>query len=127
MPNGNGRNKGTSSNGSSNGSNSGSPGGSSDGGPGHNPRELLLDLDLWTDTGFPTAVAVAVMACVKGGRGAVYLPGFLVVRDEAFVLLGSPPAGQVWRGGWVLACVGQCACFFFCRRPSHAIHCCVGM
>jgi hypothetical protein len=33
---------------------------------GNNPRELLLDLDLWTDTGFPTAVAVAVMACVKG-------------------------------------------------------------
>jgi hypothetical protein len=69
MPNSNGRNKGMNSNGSSNGTNSGSPGSSSDGGSGHNPRELLLDLDLWTDTGFPTAVAVAVMACVKGGWG----------------------------------------------------------
>lgn len=71
MPN-NGRNgKGSS---SSNGSTSSSSNGSSSTGSspssstdnGHNPRDHLLDLDLWTDTGFPTAVAVAVMACVKG-------------------------------------------------------------
>lgn len=42
-----------------------SPTGSGESGH-HNPRDCLLDLDLWTDTGFPTAVAVAVMACVKG-------------------------------------------------------------
>jgi amino-acid N-acetyltransferase len=49
----------SSSNGSSNGAN-GSNGG----------RDCLLNLDLWTDTGFPTAVAVAVVACVKGVKRA---------------------------------------------------------
>jgi hypothetical protein len=64
----NGRGRGTSgSNGSSsNGSPGGSPTSSGESGGSQSPRELLLDLDLWTDTGFPTAVAIAVMACVKG-------------------------------------------------------------
>lgn len=31
---------------------------------------MLLNLDLWTDTGFPTAVAVAVVACSKGVKRA---------------------------------------------------------
>jgi hypothetical protein len=73
--NGRGRSSGSSSGSSSNGSSSGSssngsPGGSptssGESGGSHSPKELLLDLDLWTDTGFPTGVAVAVMACVKG-------------------------------------------------------------
>jgi amino-acid N-acetyltransferase len=52
----------SSSSSSSNGANGSS---SSNGG-----RDCLLNLDLWTDTGFPTAVAVAVVACVKGVKRA---------------------------------------------------------
>ncbi|KAF8060080.1 NAGS2 [Scenedesmus sp. PABB004] len=37
---------------------------------GGSTADCLLNLDLWTDTGFPTAVAVAVVACVKGVKRA---------------------------------------------------------
>lgn len=74
----NGNGKSSSSNATSSGASSSSGGGVSQGGSPtssgesghHNPRDCLLDLDLWTDTGFPTAVAVAVMACVKGVKRA---------------------------------------------------------
>jgi hypothetical protein len=36
-------------------------------------RDFLLNLDLWTDACFPTAVAVAVVACVKGVKRWVLL------------------------------------------------------
>jgi hypothetical protein len=56
---------------SSSSSSNGSLNGSSNGANGSNGgRDCLLNLDLWTDTGFPTAVAVAVVACVKGVKRA---------------------------------------------------------
>jgi len=75
--NGNGKNSSSSSSSSGGATSSSSSGVSQGGSPTssgesghHNPRDCLLDLDLWTDTGFPTAVAVAVMACVKGVKRA---------------------------------------------------------
>jgi amino-acid N-acetyltransferase len=58
----------SSSSGSSSSSSNGSLNGSSNGSNGS--RDCLLNLDLWTDTGFPTAVAVAVVACTKGVKRA---------------------------------------------------------
>ncbi|WIA13655.1 hypothetical protein OEZ85_007217 [Tetradesmus obliquus] len=64
--NGNSNNNSSSSSSSSSSTSSSGNGSSSSSGS----RDCLLNLDLWTDTGFPTAVAVAVVACTKGVKRA---------------------------------------------------------
>lgn len=64
--NGNSSSSSSSSSSTSSSSSSSSNGSSS----GSGSRDCLLNLDLWTDTGFPTAVAVAVVACTKGVKRA---------------------------------------------------------
>jgi hypothetical protein len=54
---------------SSNG-NSSSNNGVSSSSKGHKGRDFMLNLDLWKDQGFPTAVSVCVVACCKGVKRA---------------------------------------------------------
>eukprot|EP00878_Enallax_costatus_P029396 GHUV01031871.1.p1 GENE.GHUV01031871.1~~GHUV01031871.1.p1 ORF type:complete len:184 (-),score=60.57 GHUV01031871.1:25-576(-) len=55
---------------SSNSTNGSSSSSGSNGSNSSSRDTMLLNLDLWTDTGFPTAVAVAVVACSKGVKRA---------------------------------------------------------